>query len=215
MSISTLVCLIILIPVEFQQNSYGFLWIPVDSTGIPLEWPDSCRNRWGTVKYCRDGSRPMIAKRDFKVEMNEDWVRAEPSSLSNKGAFGDSGKSWKSLCKAETAHVADPGGALAMRIETPFQKGLVLDAGRSRRTCVGLLRDGSNVMQPWVKWTAGLNFSPVPRVNSPQQRKPAQANFIAALKMAFFRMEQSPETAVSCWRIPSVMGSLGFQSLSP
>ena len=55
----------ILIPVEFQRNSYGFHWnstgmtgfqqdstgIPVDSTGIPLEWPDSCRNRWGTVKY--------------------------------------------------------------------------------------------------------------------------------------------------------------------
>ena len=69
MSISTLVCLI---PFSFQWNSSGiplestgiplewldscrippeFLWIPVDSTGIPLEWPDSCRNRWGTVKY--------------------------------------------------------------------------------------------------------------------------------------------------------------------
>ena len=87
----------------------------------------------------------MIAKRDFKVEMNEDWVRAEPSLLLNGGVFGDSGKSWKSLRKAETAHVADPGGALAMRIETPFRKGSVLDAGRSRQTCVGLLRDGSNV----------------------------------------------------------------------
>ena len=109
-----------------------------------------------------------MAKRDFKVEMNEDRVRAEPSSSLNKGAFGDSGKSWKSFCKAETAHVVDPGGALAMRIETPFRKGSVLDAGRSKQTCVGLSRDGSKVMQPRVKWMAGLNFSPVPSVNSPQ-----------------------------------------------
>jgi hypothetical protein len=78
-------------------------------------------------------------------------VRAEPPSLSNKGAFGDSGKSWKSFCKAETVHVVDPGGALGMRIETPFQKGLVLDAERSKWTCVGFLRDGSKVMRPQVK----------------------------------------------------------------
>ena len=45
MSISTLVCLI---PFLFQWNSSR---IPMDSTRIPLEWPDSCRNRWGTVKY--------------------------------------------------------------------------------------------------------------------------------------------------------------------
>ena len=79
MSISTLVCLIPFsfqwnstgmtgflqdstgIPVDscgFHWNSTGmtgFLQdstgIPLDSTGIPLEWPDSCRNRWGTVKY--------------------------------------------------------------------------------------------------------------------------------------------------------------------
>ena len=156
-----------------------------------------------------------MAKRDFKVEMNEDRVRAEPSSSLNKGAFGDSGKSWKSFCKAETAHVVDPGGALAMRIETPFRKGSVLDAGRSKRTCVGLSRDGSKVMQPRVKWMAGLNFSPVPSVNSPQRRKPAQASFIAASKTALLRMEQSPETAASCWRISSVMGSLGFRTFSP
>ena len=70
----------ILIPVEFQRNSYGFQrnsygfhWnstgmtgflqhstgIPVDScgfhrnsTGMTGFLQDSCRNRWGTVKYC-------------------------------------------------------------------------------------------------------------------------------------------------------------------
>ena len=63
----------ILIPVEFQRNSYGFHWnstgmtgflqdsseIPVDScgfhrnsTGMTGFLQDSCRNRWGTIKYC-------------------------------------------------------------------------------------------------------------------------------------------------------------------
>ena len=143
--------------------------------------------------------------------MNEDWVRAEPSLSLNKDAFGDSRKSWKSFCKAETVHEVDPGGALAMRIETPFWKGSDLDAGRSKQTFVGLLRDGSKVMQPQVKWMAGLNFSPVPSVNSPQQRKPTQASFIVAL----LRMKQLPETSVSCWRISSVMGSLGFWTFPP
>ena len=156
-----------------------------------------------------------MAKQDFKVEMNEDWVRAEPFLLLNKSVFGDSGKSWKSFCKAETAHVVDPSGALAMRIDTPFRKGSVLDAGRLKRTCVGLLRNGSKVMQPQVKWMAGLNISPVPSMNSPQWRKPAQASFIAASKTVLLRMEQSPETAASCWRILSAMGTMGLQSLSP
>ena len=45
----------ILIPVEFQRNSSG---IPQESTGIHRNstgmtgfLQDSCRNRWGTVKY--------------------------------------------------------------------------------------------------------------------------------------------------------------------
>ena len=45
-------------PVEstgIRSHSAGFHWTPLDSTGlhwIPPEWPDSDRNRGGTVKYC-------------------------------------------------------------------------------------------------------------------------------------------------------------------
>ena len=55
MSVATLVCLI---PFLFQWNSSrismdstGMTGFLQDSTGIPLEGLDSCRNRWGTVKY--------------------------------------------------------------------------------------------------------------------------------------------------------------------
>ena len=51
---STLFCLI---PVLFQSYSCGIQWNSCHSCRflwIPLEWQDSCRNRWGTVKYCPD-----------------------------------------------------------------------------------------------------------------------------------------------------------------
>ena len=55
-SISTLVCLI---SVLFQWNSSG---IPVDSTGMTGFLQDSCRHRWGTVKYWKQAGQEGPAR---------------------------------------------------------------------------------------------------------------------------------------------------------
>jgi len=52
---STLFCLI---PVLFQSYSSGIPEESCHSCGIPVEWQDSCRNRWGTVKYCPQREHP-------------------------------------------------------------------------------------------------------------------------------------------------------------
>ena len=83
-SISTLVCLISVlfewnssrIPVDscgFHWNSSGMTGFLQDSTGIPVEWPDSCRNRWGTVKYCCQGTSrkwPCLVEVQMHVGLN-------------------------------------------------------------------------------------------------------------------------------------------------
>ena len=37
---------------EFQSHSCGFLWIPVTFLWIPVDSGHSCRNVWGSEKYC-------------------------------------------------------------------------------------------------------------------------------------------------------------------
>ena len=57
-----------------------FRWIPLDSTGfrwIPPEWPDSDRNRGGTVKYCqaelKDINQYVKSSNFGLVESNGAW----------------------------------------------------------------------------------------------------------------------------------------------
>ena len=97
-SISTLVCLI---SVLFQWNSSR---IPVDScgfhrnsTGMTGFLQDSCRNRWGTVKYCLiyimcdDGEESIVVAWCPSIEREADFSR----DLILVMTWGDSVENWE------------------------------------------------------------------------------------------------------------------------
>lgn len=67
------------------------------------------------------------------------------------------------------AHVENvDAGAQAMRMETPLQKGSVLEEGRTRQMWVGALTSGMNSTVEQVRCSAGSNFSLLASMNSSQ-----------------------------------------------
>ena len=78
-----------------------------------------------------------------------------------------------------------------------------------RQTCVGSQMLRMNSTEEQVRWIVGSKPCPLGIVNPPHRKKPAQASFIAALKLRLPLRLRSLGTEASFQRIVRVMGSLG------